>query len=311
MTPFQGKLRIRHLEIALSVADLGNLSKAAIQLGMTQSGLSRAIVDMEECVGGKLFDRTSKGMQPTALGMTLCSHAHRLLSEYHKAETDLAAVSRGELGSISIGCFSLFSGWPFSAAIHKFRQNHPRIMISVHTGPHEKLMEELNSGSIDVLLSRSVPGMNPEIYRTTPLLTDSVALVCSPDHPLANSTMPLLEDCVKFPWISAMPESRIRLELEHNLRRKGIPVPSTIGALSIEIGRELIYLDKYLWLLPESIAATYQARGEVLQLPVSLGLTTSPMATIWRRDKSNTRHIRDFSTCIAQVIASKKTDLQD
>src|SRR5690606_22682274 len=100
---------------------------------------------------------------------------------------------------------------------HQFRQKHPRIMISVQSGTHEKLMEELNSGFIDVLLSRSVAGINPEIYRTTPLLTDSVALVCAPNHPLSNLEMPLLEDCVKFPWISAMPESRIRLELEQNL----------------------------------------------------------------------------------------------
>ena len=47
MTPFKGKLRTRHLEIVLTVAELGNLSKAAAQLHSTQSGLSRAIAEIE------------------------------------------------------------------------------------------------------------------------------------------------------------------------------------------------------------------------------------------------------------------------
>ena len=51
-TPFRGKLRIRHFEIVLSIADYGSLSKAAGKLQLTLSGLSRAITDIEEFVAG-------------------------------------------------------------------------------------------------------------------------------------------------------------------------------------------------------------------------------------------------------------------
>jgi len=54
MTPFQGKLRIRHLEIVLAVAGFGTLSKAAVQLNMTQPGLSRALAFLRELCRGVL-----------------------------------------------------------------------------------------------------------------------------------------------------------------------------------------------------------------------------------------------------------------
>ena len=85
MTPFRGKLRIRHLEIVLTVAELGNLSKAATQLHSTQSGLSRAIAEIEELVGARLFERTARGTTCTPLGETMCRHARRRLPDCRTA----------------------------------------------------------------------------------------------------------------------------------------------------------------------------------------------------------------------------------
>ena len=122
MTPFQRKLRIRHLEVVLAIADFGSLSKAAVQLHMTQSGLSRAITEVEEIVGGRLFERTGKGMVSTQLGEAMCRHAQVLLGDLDTAETDLRAVANGDLGSLSVGCFSMFSGWPLAEAVRVRRR---------------------------------------------------------------------------------------------------------------------------------------------------------------------------------------------
>lgn len=54
MAPLHGKLKIRHLEIVLTIDSQGTLSKAAELLGVTQFGLSRAIAEIEEMAGGRL-----------------------------------------------------------------------------------------------------------------------------------------------------------------------------------------------------------------------------------------------------------------
>ncbi len=303
MTPFKGKLRIRHLEIVLTVADMGNLSRAAAQLNSTQSALSRAIAEIEELVGARLFERTVKGTTPTPLGLAMCRHARQLLSEFRKAEVDLAAMSRGEAGSLTVGAFALFAGWPVAPAAAAFRREHPRITLTVEVGTHERLCNDLDAGALDVLISRFPATMDPQRYRTVTLLTDDVVLACAPGHPLAQRVHTTLRDYVDYPWISALPGSRIRREMDVTLNTQGLPVPPMIGALTLEFGSELLRgNDEYLWMLPGSVAAVKAARGEVIVLPGALGLRRSPLSAIWRRDRPSNRQMRAFASAVAGVI---------
>ncbi len=306
MTSFQGKLKIRHLEIVLAVADCGNLSRAATQLGMTQSGLSRAIAEIEELAGGRLFERTPRGMSCTPLGLSMCRHAGTLLGNFRKAESDLAAISGGDLGSITIGCFSMFSGWPLADAVQAFRTSHPKVTLTIQIGTHERLIKDLDSADIDVLISRYTPGLDPQTYRSLSLLDDAIVLGCAPNHPLAGRKKVTLADCVAFPWITPMPGSRLRAELYSLLKTHNLATPEMIAALSPEFGREMLATGDYLWLLPGSVAAVMRDRGAIHVLPVDVALRRSPMAAIWRRDRPSTREVRAFSATLSKVIKAEK-----
>ncbi|MBP0623690.1 LysR family transcriptional regulator [Cupriavidus consociatus] len=301
MTPFHGKLRARHLEVILSVSDLGNLSRAADQMHMTQSGLSRAVAEVEEIVGGRLFERTAKGMTPTALGTVMCRHADLILSDMRKAEADLAAVASGGAGSLSIGCFSMFAGWPIADAILKFRRAMPGVLISVEVGSHETLIEKLDTGAVDLLISRNPRFLHGETYRTVDLLDDGIALACSVAHPLASAKV-TLEDCIGVPWITSPPGSHMRELLLSELRERGLKPPNLIGALSLELGRALMLSNDYLWQLPGSVARHLASRGEVVMLPVSFTLKTGPLSAIWRKDRSSTRVSRAFIVTLRETI---------
>lgn len=304
MTPFQRKLRIRHLEVVLAIADFGSLSKAAVQLHMTQSGLSRAITEVEEAVGGRLFERTGKGMVSTPLGEAMCRHAQVLLGDLDTAETDLRAVANGDLGSLSVGCFSMFSGWPLADAVRAFRTDHPRVALAIHVGMHERLIEDLDAGKLDLLLSRRLPTLNPEIYRSVDLMEDSVVLACAATHPLARQATVTLADCVAWPWIAAPPKNRVRMELEAHLRATGTTVPQMVGALSLEFATEMIADGAYLCMLAASVGRTLEARGLLHVLPVELALDTPPLAAIWRRERSSTRQLREFTAALTSVVAA-------
>lgn len=307
MTSFQGKLKIRHLEVVLAVADCGNLSRAATQLSMTQSGLSRAVAEIEEIAGGRLFERSPRGMSCTALGLSMCRHAGTLLGNFRKAESDLAALAGGDLGSITIGCFSMFSGWPLADAVEAFRLSHPQITLTIQIGTHERLIKDLDSAEIDVLISRYTPGLDPQTYRSLSLLDDAIVLGCSLHHPLAGKKKVALADCVAFPWITPLPGSRLRAELYSLLRTSNLAAPDMIGALSPEFGREMLAAGDYVWLLPGSVAAVMRAKGAIHVLPVEVPLRRSPMAAIWRRDRPSTREVRAFSATLSKVIKAEKT----
>lgn len=302
MTPFRGKLKTRHLETVLMVAELGNLSKAATQLQSTQPGLSRAIAEIEELAGGRLFERSAKGMVCTPLGEAMCRHARVLLGDMRKAETELGAISRGDRGSIVLGCLSMFAGWPLGDAVKRFKQAHPDITLAVETGSHDQLLDELDAGALDVVISRFSSAVNPEIYRSVTLSNDPLALVCAPEHTLAARTEVGLEDCIAFPWITAPPGSRVRADVEASLRERGHSPPAMIGAMSMEFGHEMLRDGRYLWILPGSVATVLHKRGVIHTLPVDLDLRRGPLAAIWRRDRSSTRQVRAFSAILAQVM---------
>lgn len=302
MTPFRGRLRIRHLEIVLQVTEHGNLSKAASVLHMTQSGLSRAMTEIEEIAGGRLFERSAKGMSPTALGVAVCRHARVLLADLRKAEADLSAVARGELGSMSVGCFAMFAAWPLADAVHRFRELHPKVDVSVEIGPHERLVQLLDAGELDVLISRVPDTMHNATYRIVPFDDDPAVLVCRSGHPLVGAAVLALADCVRYPWITALPVSRIRNELATRLRMLGLDEPAEVGALSLDFGQAMIELGDYLWMLPGSVASVRAHRGQVTILPVQLGLTRSPLAAIWRRDRPSTIQMRAFADVLEQIL---------
>lgn len=304
MTPFQGKLRIRHLEIVLAIADFGSLSKAAGQLHLTQSGLSRAIIEIEEIAGGRLFERTGKGMVCTPLGEAMCRHAQILLGDFDSAETDLRAVAGGSLGSLAVGCFSMFSGWPLAEAVRAFREAHPRVILSVQVAMHERLIEDLDSAKLDLLVTRRLPALSPEVYRFTDLLKDTVVLACSATHRLAQRGEVRLEDCVAYPWILAPPKSRMRMEIESRLRQSGCAIPEMVGGLSLEFAIDMISDDRHICMLPGSVADTLAGRGRLHVLPVPLMLVTPPLAVIWRRERSSVRQIREFTSALAKVLGA-------
>lgn len=303
MTPFHGKLRARHLEVILSVSDLGNLSRAAEQLHMTQSGLSRAVAEVEEMVGGRLFERSAKGMAPTALGTVMCRHAALLLGDMRKAEADLAAIASGGAGALSIGCFSMFARWPIADAILRFRRASPGVQLTVEVGSHETLIDKLDAGAIDLLVSRNPKFLHGETYRTVDLLDDGVVLACSPAHPLARGQA-TLQDCLAHPWITSPPGSRMRELLLGELREQGLVPPTLVGALSLELGRELMESGEFLWQLPGSIGRHLASRGEVVVLPVSFQLSIGPLSAIWRRDRSSTRASRAFIVALRETVAA-------
>ena len=305
MHAFRAKLRFRHLEIVRMVADRGNLSKAAAELHITPSGLSRAIAEIEEIVGGALFERTPKGMVCTPLGHALCRNTGLLLGEMEKTEADLRAVLHGDLGNLSVGCFSLFSGWPLADAVRAFCRKRPRVDVSVHIGTHEKLIGELDSGALDVLISRFPVSLDVRIYRTVVLSRDPVVLTAATNHPLTGRAALTLADCARFPWVTALQGSRIRSEITQGLVGAGLSPPQTVGALSLEFGLEMLDDARHLLTLPGSVAAVLARRGRLCVLPVELRLSQSPLAAIWRRDRSSSRQVRAFSALLAKVLAAE------
>ena len=75
------RLKLHELQVLLAVAQAGSMAKAAAQLAMSEPAVSRSISDMERTLGVSLFDRSSKGVEPTAYGRALIKRGVAVFDE--------------------------------------------------------------------------------------------------------------------------------------------------------------------------------------------------------------------------------------
>jgi DNA-binding transcriptional LysR family regulator len=97
------RLRLRHLQVLLSLASTGNLSQSAAALNSTQPALSKWLKELEEDVGLPLFERHARGLRPTSYGEALIEHARRIEAHLDIARDDMQALRAGGSGLVSIG----------------------------------------------------------------------------------------------------------------------------------------------------------------------------------------------------------------
>lgn len=99
---------IRQLRYALTLAEHRHFGRAAAAVGIAQPPLSKAITQLEAELGVRLFDRTSRGVFPTAAEDALLARARRIDQELSATALDAQRAARGETGSLRVG----FIGYP-------------------------------------------------------------------------------------------------------------------------------------------------------------------------------------------------------
>lgn len=146
-------IEVRELRYAVMTADAHSFSRAAATLNVKQSTLSRRVLQLEERLGVKLFERTTRGAEPTQNGRVFIEQARRIVTDIDNLQTTARNVSYGLQGRIAVGyCSSLLSG-NLKLAFSDYLARFPDVQFDgVEAGP-EKLLHGLQSRTIDVAVA--------------------------------------------------------------------------------------------------------------------------------------------------------------
>ena len=141
-------MELRNLNTFVRAADAGSFSRAASELGYTQSTVTAQIQGLEEELGVQLFDRLPKGITLTRPGEVLLKHARSLLLEAENAR--LAVKSQREpSGKLRIGAFSSLCTAFLPDLLRQYHQLYPKVDLVVRSGGIEALRDMLGSGRLD------------------------------------------------------------------------------------------------------------------------------------------------------------------
>jgi molybdenum-dependent DNA-binding transcriptional regulator ModE len=117
------RLKLRELRILLVVRQAGSMAKAAKALAISQPAVSRAIADMEDTLGVPLFDRSSRGIEPTQYGHALLKRGVVVFDELKQGVRDIAYLSNPETGELRIGSSSSLSERIVLAVVNRLSRN--------------------------------------------------------------------------------------------------------------------------------------------------------------------------------------------
>lgn len=196
-------MELRHLRYFVQVAEDLHFARAAARLGISQPPLSQQIRALEDELGVRLLDRTSRRVALTEAGTIFLDAARRTLAEADKAISVARRAARGELGELRVG---FNASAPFiprvAAAIHAFRRRYPdvRLALTEVAGPAQ--VEQIAADAFDLgfLRSAGCPAL-PSALAATRLLTERLVLATRPDHPLAGRAGLRLRDVAGFPLV--------------------------------------------------------------------------------------------------------------
>ena len=196
-------VNIRKYEAFVRAVELGSLSKAAEQLGYTQSGISHMMQSLEDEVGFPLMVRTSTGIQPNSEGEQLLPVIHQLLNTSESLEQHIAKIKGIDIGRIRIAAYPSVAAYWLPAIIRGFQKDYPNVEIQI---------TEMGSGAIDSIMAARqaelciYAGGEGKDFEWIPLCRDRMMALLPPGHPLAGCEALPLEELAGEEFIMPMPD---------------------------------------------------------------------------------------------------------
>ena len=160
---------IRVLEYFLMAAREENITRAAQLLHVTQPTLSRQLMQLEEELGVKLFERTNHSVLLTDEGFLFRRRAQDIVAMVEKAKSEVAQSEETLTGVISIGCSELRSVQELARAMTAFQNRYPKVKFELYSGSNEDIQERIEQGSLDMGLF--LEPFNLAKYTTLPMRT--------------------------------------------------------------------------------------------------------------------------------------------
>lgn len=184
------------------VCRLGSISAAAEYLGYTQSAVSRQLAGLEAQLGRPLLRRHARGVQPTAAGEILLTHAVGILAQVDRAVADVDAADSWP-GPLRVGAVPTASARLLPAALAAFNRDRPDARVTFAEEVTPRLVPRLLDGTIDLaVITDYPPGLPPaDGLALTHLLDDHLRCALPTTHRLAGQDVIELAQLAKDSWV--------------------------------------------------------------------------------------------------------------
>lgn len=281
------RLRLRHLELLVTLAETGTMRAAAQALHLSQPAISKMLVEAEDALDARLFERSRQGVLPTAAGSAAVHRARVVLGELAQARDEVGAIRRGASAVLRVGTFSVTAAVP--AAVVALRRQMPRAAVHLHEGRVRELIQLLLDGALDcvfgALTNELLDSDALRLLQSDVLLEDRLCVLVADRHPLLKRRGLRWVDLAGADWVAPPKQTLVRQAFMMAFVNEGADPPEPVieAMSSVTIGAVLRLDPTLVCAVRYEHARDEIARGGVRQLAVSPQVALPPLGLFTRR----------------------------
>ncbi|WP_218081095.1 LysR family transcriptional regulator [Anthocerotibacter panamensis] len=288
----------KQLQYFLAVHALSNFRLAARQCGISQPGLSKQIMALEDELGGPLFNRSGRQITLTPVGECFLSHARRALRELEQAQDEIGELLRPDRGEVCVAGLHSVNTYLLPQLLALFQQQHPATQLRLTSLGSERVTKVLLDRLVDLAVVMG-PVTSSDLV-STPLYEEELVVLVPARHPLARLGIVRLADITPYPQVVFRDGYAMRTALVQYFRQTGQPLQIAVELNTLEAFKEMVRQGVGVALLP--LSAVQNLPADLVRVQVVEPRLTRRVELIYRKENYQIPVVAAFARLIAERL---------
>ena len=290
------------LRTLLSLANTRNYTETARELDLTQPAVSHHIRLLEDEFNIRIFNRVKNKLKLTAEGEILLKYARRIVALYDSCVQDIEACA-ANVQHLSIGITQTVSEVSMPQIIAIYCNEHPGTHVTVVTGTVKDISAQLKLYKLDIAVVEGA--VNAEDYVPVLLDTDSLCVIVSPQHPLADRKSVTFEDIRGEKFILRSKKSGTRALFANYLSKYAESIKNlnvTIEIDDVSVIRELVSLNMGISVVARSACLDDVRTGRLAAIPFGDADMSREINLLCHKDFAHPEILADFQSIYRRLF---------
>lgn len=261
-------MEFRNIATFMRVAELQSFSRAAEQLGYSQSAVTVQIRQLEQELGVRLFERIGKRVRLTEEGSSFAKRALDILNAVDAAK-NMSHGRKKVLGKLRIATAESLLISVLPPLIMEFRKRCPEVEVSTHTGTITELFDMVRQNDVDLLFFLDKKTYAPEWVKVAERL-ERIVFAASREHPLVTEKRIPIERVLKEPFLLTERGISYRYDLEQVLAARNLEIHPFLETGNTDVITKMLLNNAGISFLPEYVIEEQVRNGQLALLDVEV-----------------------------------------
>ena len=296
-------MELRTINTFLHIAELHSFSRAARELGYSQSAVSAQVAQLEAELETPLFDRVGKTVRLTDAGQTFLTYARSLLATAEQAKAALQPA-RQVSGTLRVALADSVCSTFLPDLLQRYHAQFPQVELVLCTATDDGMLQMLTTNQVDLAYTLDHPLLQPTLVRAVDV-PEPVCFIAPAGHPLAARDTVSLEELVQQEFLLTERGMSYRDALDQCLAARGLAVHPYLELGSAALLCQMVEQGMGLSFLPEYIVRPALAAGHLARLSVPDCAVEMHRQLFYHRDKWLTPQMKAFIELVLEDTPAK------